>query len=123
MSGMISDDLDALQARFPACGTLAYADVSTGTVLVTNSATPLERHGLNQIGAEAALLFRADGEPLLGMAPARLALVSTQDAIRIFLRSDSEPNDGLLCVGEPGLDLARFLPEARACLARIGEQD
>ncbi|MGB3315133.1 MAG: hypothetical protein WBB85_12030 [Albidovulum sp.] len=119
---MVSDELDALQNRFPVCKTLAYADLTTGMVLVTNSNTPLERHGLNQLSADAALLLGgADDTPQIGAGVAASAIVSSQDAVSVFLRAEGHPNDALLCTGGGDLDLAAFIPEAQACLKRISE--
>lgn len=119
---MVSDELDALQNRFPECETLAYADLTTGMVLVTNSSTPLERHGLNRLSADAALLLGgADETPHLGTALPASAIVSSQDGVSLFLRAEDQPNDALLCIGRGGLDLAAFIPEAQACLKRISE--
>lgn len=119
---MVSDELDALQSRFPDCETLAYADLTTGMVLVTNRATPLERHGLNRLCADAALVLgAAETAPPFGTSPATSAVVSDQDGVSLFLRAEGQPGDALLCVGRGGLDLATFIPEARACLQRISE--
>lgn len=107
---MISGELDDLQRQVPACTTLAFVDLATQMVLVTNTATPLERHALNALSAEAALL----------LDDARSALVSAQDEIRFFLRSDTEPADVLICVGGPDLDLDTLRPLASAFLKRQG---
>lgn len=119
---MVSDELDALQSRFPDCETLAYADLTTGMVLVTNRTTPLERHGLNRLCVDAALVLgAAESAPQFGTSPAASALVSDQDGVSLFLRAEGHSGDALLCMGRGGLDLAAFLPEARACLQRISE--
>lgn len=118
---MVSDELDALQARFPACETLAYADLTTGMILVTNSNTPLERNALNRLCAEAAAVLGGSGASPMGSMAAETALVSGQDGVRFFVRAPDLPNDALLCVGQAGLDIAAFAPEAKACLKRIGE--
>lgn len=123
MVAMVSDELDALQARFPACETLAYADLTTGMILVTNSNTPLERNALNRLCAEASAVLGAATAPSLGNSAAESAVVSGQDGVRLFVRAPVLPNDVLLCVGTAGLDLAAFAPEAQACLQRISEDD
>jgi hypothetical protein len=119
---MVSDELDALQNRFPVCETLAYADLTTGMVLVTNSNTPLERHALNRLSADAALLLGgADDTPQFGTDVPASAIVSSQGTVSFFLRAEGQPNDALLCIGRGDLDLAAFIPEAQACLKRISE--
>lgn len=121
MVAMVSDELDALQARFPECETLAYADLTTGMILVTNSHTPLERNALNRLCAEATAVLGTGEAPPMGSTTAETALVSDQEGVRLFLRAPGLPNDALLCVGKAGLDLAAFSPEAKACLQRISE--
>ncbi|MGB3147870.1 MAG: hypothetical protein WBA91_08960 [Paracoccaceae bacterium] len=118
---MVTGELDALKERFPACETLAFADLSTGMVLVTNSDTPLERRGLDQLCGEAELLLGGAGSRPLGEKPAAMALVSSQDRVRLFLRAGQEPNDALCCVVTPELDLAAFLPAADATLQKISD--
>lgn len=119
---MVSDELDALQNRFPVCETLAYADLTTGMVLVTNSNTPLERHGLNRLSADAALLLGgAQDTPQVGTQVPASVIVGSQDTVSVFLRAEHQPNDALLCIGAGELDLAAFIPEAQACLKRISE--
>lgn len=112
---MASDELDEIQRQVPACNTLAYADLSTEMVLITNSDTPLERHGLNRLCSEAVLLLGAGGA-----TRTQSALVSTQDEIRFFLRSDLHPTDVLICVGGSDLDLSALRPLASAFLRRQG---
>lgn len=111
---MITGELDDLQRQVPACTTLAFADLATQMVLVTNSDTPLERHALNLLCAQAALLLEGPGQ----RASARSAITSTQDEICCFLRSDSDPADMLICVGTADLDIDRLRPLARAFLTR-----
>lgn len=113
---MITGELDDLQRQVPACTTLAFADLATQMVLVTNSDTPLERHALNLLCAQASLLLEAPGQPQ--KTPARSAMTSTQDEIRCFLRSDSDPAEVLICVGTADLDIDRLRPLAYAFLTR-----
>lgn len=111
---MPSEDLDLLQRQFPDCTTLAFADIGAGMVLVTNSAAGLEQHALNRLCAEAAAaLTAADGLSPLGV------MVCSADELRIFLRADAHPDDVLICISRPGLDLGRFHIEAHATLGRL----
>lgn len=118
---MVADELDALKGRFPACETLAFADLATSMVLVTNRDTPHERFALDQLCAEGSLLLAASDAPRLGAGAARSAVVSAQDQFRLFLRANAEPNDALCCICRSDLDLETFMSEASACLQRISE--
>jgi hypothetical protein len=121
MIAMVANELDALKSQFSACETIAFADLATNMVLVTNSDTPQERHALDQLCAEAALLLGNPDMPQLGTNAVISAVVSTQDHLRLFLRASGEPNDALCCVGSGDLDVLAFLPAAQACLHRISD--
>ena len=110
---MASEDLDLLQQQFPDCQTLAFADIGTEMVLVTNTGTTLERHALNRLCAEAACTLGREGE-----LRAQSALVCTPEEIRFYLRAADHPDDVLICIGRPGLDIAAFRPLAQAFLHR-----
>ncbi|MGB7242119.1 MAG: hypothetical protein WBC93_08550 [Sulfitobacter sp.] len=118
---MVSDELDALRGQFSACKTIAFADLSTGMILMTNGDASVERNSLDRLCTEAALLLSKIGQPQFGDLDANTAIAGMQNQIRVFLRAPSEPNDALCCIGTHELDLAAFLPQARACLQRISE--
>ena len=116
---MVSDDLDALHSKFPACETLAFADLSTKMILVTNTDSPHQREALDTLCAEAALTLGPAGNPAIGDSPSDAAFIATRDQIKIFLRAESEPTDVLCCICQPDLDIPAFLSEARPCLQKI----
>ncbi|WP_296371690.1 hypothetical protein [Yoonia sp.] len=113
------DDLDALQDRHAGCETVAFADLSTQMVLVTNSQTQLRRETLDMLCAEAAIVLGDAKMVMLGANPGNVAFVATKNQLRIFLRSESEPSDVLCCVCAPNLDVPGFLSDARPCLEKI----
>ena len=116
---MASDELDALSSRFPGCDTLAFADLATKMVLVTNSSNTRSREALDRLCSEAALTLGEAGQPPLGDATCGTALHASRDSISIFLRAEHEPSDVLCCVCSTEVDVPAFLAEARPCLQRI----
>ena len=116
---MVADALDALQDKFSGCDTIAFADLSTQMILVTNTTTSHRREALDNLCAEAALTLGTSRKMSIGTAPSTTAVVVGPEQLRVFLRAEKEPTDVLCCVFQPGLDVAAFLPEARACLEHI----
>ncbi|MEO1640654.1 MAG: hypothetical protein AAFU41_15540 [Pseudomonadota bacterium] len=120
---MVVDELDALREKFDGCDTLAFADLSTQMILVTNSGSTLRREALDNLCAEAALVLGSKGDPALGQNPTNQAIVLNKRAARIFVRSAAEPSDALCCICGPETDIAGLTAEATACLDRILAND
>ncbi|MFU8824962.1 hypothetical protein [Yoonia sp.] len=118
---MTMPHLDNLQDQHPACETLAFADLSTRMVLVSNTTTPLTREGLDALCAEAAMTFGPDDKPALGNTPSETVIIATAGQIRIYLRTIAAPQDALCCVCAPDVDMAAFVSDARACLKKISD--
>lgn len=116
---MATEDLDELHSKFPQCETLAFADLSTEMILVTNSDAPQAREVLNALCADAAKSLGKPGTPNFGDGESDTALIATRDQLTIFLRADGEPTDVLCCVCKPDLDVPAFLSAARPTLQKI----
>ncbi len=117
---MVADVLDALHSKFDECETVAFADLSTQMVLITNSDANHRREVLDRLCAEAAMALGTVKKPAaFGERPSSAAFIATNDQLRIFLRAPNEPADVLCCVCKPGVDVASFLSDARPCLAKI----
>lgn len=116
---MATEDLDALQSQFPKCETLAFADLSTDMILVTNSNAPLQREALNALCADATKSLGKPGSPNFGDGQSDTAMVATRDQLTIFLRANGEPTDVLCCVCQPDIDVSAFLTAARPTLQKI----
>lgn len=116
---MVVEQLDALKAKFEGCETLAFADLSTQMILVTNTDTSYRREALDSLCSEAVLALGNGKKASLGDTPPVTAFVATKSQLRIFLRAPDEPTDALCCVCTPGVDVAAFLDDARPCLERI----
>ena len=115
----VSEELDRLHAQFPACGTVAYADLAAGMVLVANSQSPLDRHALDSLCAQANCLLGENGAPPLGSTLPALALSRESGGLMLALKSPQQPTDALLCLAAPELDMGGFEDAARDCLDRI----
>ena len=116
---MATEDLDTLQSQFPECETLAFADLSTDMILVTNTNAPLQREALNALCADAAKSLGKPGSPNFGDGQSNTAMVATRDKLTIFLRADGEPADVLCCVCQPTINVSAFLGAARPTLQKI----
>ena len=108
---MVQDALNALCEQFDGCETLAFADLSTHMVLVTNSQTPESQDTLNAICQEAGLLLQ-DGDS---------AMSGTAQQIRLFVKAQDEPSDALCCVCKPDTDFAVLFPALQSCLDDISQ--
>lgn len=116
---MVVDELDELQGKFAGCQTVAFGDLSTSMILVTDSQTDQPRESLEKLCAEAALALGTSKKLALGDTPNTTAFVATRDYLHIFLRAPNEPSDVLCCVCRPDVDVASFLSNARPCLEKI----
>jgi len=116
---MVVDELDALREKFDGCTALAFADLSTKMILVTDSSSNLRREVLDALCEEAALLLGSAEKPALGDRPSDMASVTSTSQLRVFLRAEHEPDDVLCCICGPKLDADRFVADACACLDRI----
>ena len=116
---MVVDALDDLKQSDPSCQMLAFADLSTQMILVTDSSASHPREQLDALCTEAATLLGGRKKPILGTEPTNTAIWSTQSSVRVFLRAAGEPDDVLCCVCAPDVNVDKFVARASACLAQI----
>jgi hypothetical protein len=116
---MVVDELDALRDTNEGCRTIAFSDLSTQMILVTDSGSNLRREALDALCAEAIVTLGMGDKPTLGTQVGTAAIVANKGATRIFVRGAAEPNDVLCCVCTPEVDVVAFLADARSCLDRI----
>jgi len=116
---MVVDELDALRDTQDACRTIAFADLSTRMILVTDTASNLPREALDALCRQAATMLGTRSKVVLGVRPSQTALLANKSSVRVFLRSPDEPNDVLCCVCTPNVDLDKFIASASECLNRI----
>ena len=106
---MVQDALDKVCNDTQGCESLAFVDLSTRMVLVTNADTPESQDTLNLLCAEAALL----------LDEGQIAMAATADHVHVFLRSAADQSDALCCICAPGTNFTTFVPAAQACLTAI----
>ena len=116
---MVVDELNAFREANPGCQLLAFADLSTNMILVTDSKTSHPREVLDALCDEAATLLGRRGKAALGEVPSNSAVWATQASLRVFLRAPDEPNDVLCCVCAPNVNVGKLMANATACLDRI----
>lgn len=116
-----ADHLNALTARHPECRTAAYADIDTGIVLlVSQDSAAKTREQVDALCAEAATYLGAADAPPLGAEMCTEALTASQDEMNVFMRDPNNPGEAYLFQCGTALDLAAFLKDARAEIAKEG---
>lgn len=115
---MPADRLDRLKQEFPDCTLAALANLSAELVLRTDSAAAHPRETLDAICVQSAQTL---GLPDSGAGddPSPQAIVATAKETRVLLRDTEDPDTALICICAPGINVARFLPQARLCLQDI----
>lgn len=108
---MVQNALNALCDQFDGCETLAYADLSTRMVLVTNTKTPESQDTLNALCQEANLLLEKGN----------CAMSGTVGQLHLFVRATNEPSDALCCICSGEADVAELIPALQSCLDTIGD--
>jgi hypothetical protein len=98
---MTQDALARFRAGFATCELAALVDVSTGTVLMTDSAIRLGQEHLDALCASAQDLW-----PLPAPDWPASAILSGPTGSRVFLRSSRDPTEVLCCLFAPQADLA-----------------
>ena len=116
---MVSGALDTLKQEFADCATLAFADVSTKMVLVTDTTSNQPREAIDRLCAEAAVLLGQDGRAALGEGAATMAMATHGDRLHIFLRASNDPTDILCCNCSAQIPVVDFLNAARNTLEQI----
>ena len=116
---MVVNELDTLREASVGCQAIAFADLSTRMILVTDTQSKLPREALDALCVQAASVLGANGKIALGAHPSRIALVAEKSVVRLFLRASDEPNDVLCCVCASSVDVDEFVAKATECLNRI----
>jgi len=116
---MVVDELDTLLSNCAECRTIAFADLSTQMILVTDTASTLPREALDRLCKQAAASLGLNGQTVLGEKPGQMAVLADKSTVNVFLRATEEPDDVLCCVCAPDVDLTKFVADATACVNRI----
>ena len=116
---MVVNELDTLLAASVGCQAIAFADLSTRMILVTDTRSKLPRETLDALCVQAATVLGAHGKIGLGANPSRLALLAEKTSVHLFLRASDEQDDVLCCVCAPDVNVDKLVDEATKCLNRI----
>ncbi|MEO9819580.1 MAG: hypothetical protein ABJQ34_07675 [Paracoccaceae bacterium] len=113
---MQAAELERLIEQFPDCSLVAYADIGTGITLVSAGQSDIPREALDELCAEAALTLGKSGVPSMGATPCPVAIKALEKTVFVYVRATDEPDDALLCMCQPDIDLEGFLTAARATI-------
>lgn len=110
----IQQSLQHLHTDWAGCGAVVLVDLSAQMPLVNVTSAAQSQEMLDQLCAEAVMLL-----PLSEGGSVVMALAGQT---RIYLRSHSDPDDGLCCICTPDQAVAPFIAAARACLQQISDR-
>ena len=117
----VVESLAAVTAAFPQALAVAFADLSSSTVLASQGRASITQEQLDRLCREArasfddplfALSVQAFGEP-------HSAVLMGRDNVRVFMRSEADPADALCCLCDRSIDLAGFVAKLRQTLDQI----
>lgn len=120
MVGVV-EKLAAMTAAFPQARTVAFADLSSSTVLASQGRANVTQEQLDILCRQARKSF---DDPLFGLSVQAFgephsAVLMGPDSLRVFLRSEDDPADALCCLCDHGIDLAAFVAKLRETLQQI----
>ena len=102
---MILDQLEALQADFPECHTIALADISSGTVLCVSAKERHPQERMDALCSTAAELLDGGTAHSFSQALAMPESSAMQESVVmaksktwLFLRSPQDPMEAIFCV-------------------------
>lgn len=117
----VTESLGAVAKAFPQARLVAFADLSSRMILSSAGSLATTQEHLDRLCDQARASF---DDPLFSLSVEAFgephgAVVMGADAVRIFLRSDTEPSDALCCICDHGIDLAAFVAKIRDTLESI----
>lgn len=118
---MASEILQDLTAQHAGCRTVVFADLAQPMVLLSESRSPVHRERLQSLCLEGqSLLTAVDEGEIDPTTCCDTVLSANPDGLAVFLRLPDAPSDALCCLCDAHVDIASFLPAARACLEKLG---
>ena len=117
----VPESLGAVVKAFPQARLVAFADLSSRMILSSSGSLGATQEYLDKLCDQArssfddplfSLSVEAFGEP-------HAAIVMGPEALRVFLRSDTEPADALCCICDHAIDLPAFVTKIRDTLDSI----
>jgi hypothetical protein len=117
----VPESLGAIVKAFPQARLVAFADLSSRMILSSFGPLSTTQEYLDRLCDQARASF---DDPLFGLSVEAFgephsAVVMVPDAVRVFLRSDTEPADALCCICDHGIDLPAFVTKLRDTLEGI----
>ncbi|MFK7751538.1 MAG: hypothetical protein AB8B51_03215 [Sedimentitalea sp.] len=121
--------LDLLREEFATCSVVAFADLSTSTVLGASAAANVPQEDLDSLcavgiemldGGVARKMLRVLGQDSSQTLDHAIAVEGAQ--VGVFLRSNAERGDALCCLVATDADFDPFMTAARDCLDTICAQ-
>ncbi|MEM9318840.1 MAG: hypothetical protein AAGA70_07505 [Pseudomonadota bacterium] len=112
---MTSVDLADFRAQLPQCELAVYADIGSGTVLLTDGSLRYPQEYLDALCECAAQLFR--GDPAFDGQATDPIMVFGPTGGRVFFRAPSDPTEALCCICGPETDVTMLITAARRMLA------
>ena len=117
----VPESLGAVVKAFPQARLVAFADLSSRMILSSSGPLSTTQEYLNKLCDQARFSF---DDPLFSLSveafgEPHAAVVMTPDALRVFLRSDTEPADALCCICDHAIDLPAFVTKIRDTLDSI----
>lgn len=108
---MVQKALDRVSEAVPGCDVVAYADLSTQMVLVTNSNCTLARDALNQLCAQAQTV----------LATGMQAFCGTDADMRVFMRNPSDATEAICCQAGSDVDVGALMAALGSCFESLSE--
>ncbi|MDG4647764.1 hypothetical protein P6F26_04865 [Roseibacterium sp. SDUM158017] len=112
---MTPETLRHLRKRLADCELILYADITSGTVLASDSRLIYPQENLDTICTCAKAFLSAPR--LASHDLTNEAVFQTPTATRVFMRAHSDDNEALAAVCGPKTDLAHVMHEMRGALA------
>ena len=117
----VNESLGAVAKAFPQARLVAFADLSSRMILASAGPLATTQEHLDRLCDQARASF---DDPLFSLSVEAFgepqgAVVMGADAVRVFLRSDTEPSDALCCICDHSIDLVAFVAKIRDTLESI----
>jgi hypothetical protein len=117
----VPESLGAVVTAFPQARLVAFADLSSQMILSSSGSMTTTQEYLNKLCGQARASF---DDPLFSLSveafgEPHAAIVMGPEALRVFLRSETEPADALCCICDHGIDLPAFVAKIRDTLESI----
>lgn len=117
----VAENLGAVVKAFPQARLVAFADLSSRMILSSAGSLSTTQEHLDRLCDQARSSF---DDPLFSLSVEAFgephsAVVMGADALRVFMRSDTEPADAICCICDPGIDLGAFVARIRDTLESI----